>query len=117
MFRFRTLTEPGSLIGRLAGETLSVCIDDRHRVFATTTPAAGVLAFWNLDSGKLIRTHSLPAPRGVTLTRDRTSYVVSCGMPVEEMVLVDARTLERRPQQHLAHTLMTGSHIISHSLV
>jgi hypothetical protein len=116
MFKFRALSEPAALIAGLVGETLSVCIDDRRRVFATTTPAANLLAFWNLDSAELIKAHRIPAARGVTLTRDRASYVVSCGMPTEQMVLLDAGSLEPRPQQHLVRTLMTGSHIISHSL-
>lgn len=109
------LSEPREITARLKGETLSVCIDARRGVVAATTPDAGLLTFWDLASGRLLRRYQLRHPRGVALTRDGNCYVVSYGNPVAHMSLIDSASLEKVEGYDMEWTGITGSHIFSYS--
>ena len=114
---FRTIGEPAGFIQSLVGETLSTVINERSRRFATTTPLADTLAFWNLDDGSLARAEYLPQPKGVAMRADGSAYVVS--YTYRERALVgqwSARTLRRLPQFDLLDTFISGSHLVRHAL-
>ena len=111
----RTLKEPGDVIPHLTGETLSVCIHEPSGVVATTTPAANLLAFWELASGRLIRSYRIENPRGIALTRDARYFAVSFGFgtPPEAVCLFSTANLTVSPDHALAPTGITGSHVLS----
>ena len=109
------LTEPREITSRLVGETLSVCIDSKRGVVAATTPDAGLLTFWDLASGRLLQHYYIKHPRGVTLTRDGSHYVVSYGNPVAQMSLLDSATLKKVDGFDMEWTGITGSHIFSYT--
>ncbi len=111
-----TMTEPQALLCKLYGETLSVCVDDRRGIIAATTPLAGLLTFWDIETGQLIRHYQVKNPRGICLTLDGQYYVLSYGNPVEQMSLISTQTLEKVNGYDLAWFGMTGSHIFNYSL-
>jgi hypothetical protein len=108
------MTRPASLTSRLRGETLSVCIDSERNVVVATTPDAGLLTFWDLHAGRLLKYFELKHPRGVTQTLDGKHYVVSYGNPVAHMSLIDCETLEQAEGYDLQWTGITGSHIFAY---
>jgi hypothetical protein len=112
----RALSDPRTITARLSGETLSVCIDSKRGVVAATTPDAGLLTFWELDSGRLLRHYQLKHPRGIALTCDGSHYVVSYGNPVAQMSLLHSETLEKAEGCDMEWTGVTGSHIFSYGL-
>jgi len=115
---FRTLAEPKEIVGRLLGETLSVCIHEPTNVVGCTTPVANLLTFWDLDSAELLSCYELPNPRGIELTRDGEHFAVSFGEgnPPEALCLIAAADLQRVEGYDLASTGITGSHLFSYNL-
>ncbi|HBC56384.1 MAG TPA: hypothetical protein DCZ03_04390 [Gammaproteobacteria bacterium] len=111
-----TMTEPRALLSKLYGETLSICMDEQRGVIAATTPLAGLLTFWDIETGQLIRHYQVKNPRGICLTLDGQYYVLSYGNPVEQMSLIAAETLDKVNGYDLAWFGMTGSHIFNYSL-
>lgn len=109
---WHTLTQPASLLSRLYGETLSVCIDEAHGVVAATTPVGNRLTFWDMASGRLLREYGAHNPRGVTLTRDGGHFVVSYDKP-PHLSLISTETLDKTANLDLAGTGMSGSHIFT----
>lgn len=75
----------------LKSETLSLCIDEKRHVVATTSPAGNSVTFWNLKTGDLISSLELASPRGIVMTADQRYYVISYGKTAD-LVLVDANT-------------------------
>lgn len=114
---FCTLKEPVDIISQLQGETLSVCIHAASGIVGTTTPAGNLLAFWDINSGRLLRHYRLENPRGVELTLDGEYFVVSYGFgsPPEAVCLFSAATLERVAGYDMVSSLITGSHLFCYT--
>jgi hypothetical protein len=101
------ITEPARLMKGLVGETLSVVLHDDTVV--TTTPHAGVAAFWSLHAKSLKRSVHLPDVRGVTTTLDGRYFLLSFA-PQASLAVFDTRTLERVERDGgSAH--FSGSHL------
>lgn len=82
---------PKATVARLEGESLSVIIVGRTAV--VTTPAGGVVTFWDLDRQKLVHSIDLEKPRGVCVTQDEALIAIAYGaMP--RVTFVDSRTFE-----------------------
>jgi len=113
--RFETMSAPTDVVDRLIGETLSLCIDEEHRVVAATTPIANLLTFWDLDSGRLIKHYAAHNPRGVSLSLDGRHFVLSYEKP-PQLSLLSTETLKQVGGADLAQTGMSGSHILNYSL-
>lgn len=105
-----TLTEPAQLPRDLRGEALSVAIHDEAGVATVTHPDSNLVTFWSLRERTLIKTLHLHKPRGVTLTRDRKSFVISGGEQAS-LLKVPVATLVPDAQPMIALSYMTGSHI------
>ena len=72
-----TLGEPREVTKRMAGEALSLAIDENENRFAVTHPDGNMISFWSLDSGTFCGTvDSLIEPRGVVVARQPGSTTV-----------------------------------------
>ena len=112
---FTTMSSPQDVVGRMFGETLSLCIDEQRRIVAATTPIANLLTFWNLDTGELVRHYAAHNPRGISLSLDRRHYVLSYEKP-PQLSLLSTESLEQVGGADLMQTGMSGSHILNYSL-
>ena len=110
----KTATGPSNILNKMRGETLSVCIDDNHRTAAATTPDAGRITFWDLDTGELKHTIKVTHPRGVTLTQDKKHFIFSYDRPASKIGLVAVDTLAPVAGYDV-DIAYTGSHIVAHS--
>lgn len=54
-----------------------VAVDDRTRLAAVTSPRGSVVAFWNIDSGRLVGQVAFDDVSGVTVSPTRRHFVVS----------------------------------------
>ncbi len=110
----KTATGPSNILKKMRGETLSVCIDNKNRTAAATTPDAGRITFWDLDSGELKHTIKVTHPRGVTLTQDKKHFIFSYDLPASKIGLVAVDTLAPVAGYDV-DIAYTGSHIVAHS--
>lgn len=101
--------QPPDVVSRMLGESLSVCIHPGTRLVAVTNPYGNLLSFWSLDGG-LVEARELPNVRGVALTLDRRSYVVSFG-PAAGLGLLDAASREPVVERDPGRGRFSGSHI------
>lgn len=106
----RRLTEPADVLGRMLGETLSVCIHPDRGIVAATCPVGGLLTFWRLEDGALVRAVELPNARGVTLTLDRRYFVVAHATSAT-LSLFDVTTLEPLAGRAQGDQRFSGSHV------
>lgn len=112
----RTLQEPQAVAQRMLGETLSVCVSEADRVVLATHPLGNCVSMWRLDDAGFLGTLELAGPRGVTMTLDRSWYVVShlAGRSVR-LTAFSADT--REPVGfHVDPSFTTGSHVFAHQL-
>ncbi len=110
---FRAVHEPGEVVTKLLGETLSVAIHPGTRVVAATTPLGNFVTFWSLDSGALVGQLRVPNPRGIALSRSGDEFLINFGSP-PRVARVNAQTL--RPvdvpgNQRGYLSMVSGSHI------
>lgn len=102
--------QPEDVMARMLGETLSVCVDKQRGIVAATSPRGGLLGFWRLRDGALVRTIELPNVRGVALTLDGRYYVVAYG-PSASLALFDVTTFERLESHEPGQRRFSGSHV------
>jgi hypothetical protein len=100
---------PSDVMAKIIGESLSVCIDDERRVVGVTHPFGSIVTFWSIATRELLATHACESPRGIELTRDRSSFVVSLGK-LGTVQLIDAQTL-RPIERSFGAGCLGGSHI------
>ena len=103
------------VLGKLLGESLSVCIDPKNRRVAATTPLGKMVTFWNLDNGNLEHQIKLKKPTGVTLTQDGKFFAISHGEIEPVTTLIDVDTFEPLAGYEL-YASMSGSHLVSYNL-
>jgi hypothetical protein len=106
---FETVDRPQEVIGRMVGESLSVCIDEERRVAAVTNPDGNIVTFWDLDGRRLVKHLDLPAPRGLARTLGGGPMALSYGQGT--LVLLDPETLAPAPVPVVASSTLSGSHI------
>ncbi|MET0553897.1 MAG: DUF1513 domain-containing protein [Vicinamibacteria bacterium] len=108
---FETMDRPQEVVGRMAGESLSLCIDEARRVVAVTNPDGNIVTFWDLDGKRLVKHLDLPAPRGLARTVDGGSVALSYGQGT--LALLDPETMTLAPTPVVASSTLSGSHIFS----
>ena len=108
--RMVTMKKPPPVVRRMIGETLSVCIDEASGVVVATHPAGKMVTFWDLGSMRLLKSWDVPSPRGVTLSEDRSCFVVSCQVNAS-VRLVSTGTLDVLPRDDYGPTCVSGSHV------
>ena len=104
------MKSPTTIVERLLGESLSVCIHEPTQIAAVTTPVGGIVTFWSIPKRKLTRSMDLEFPRGVTLTLDGRSFVVSSGKASPHLALYDAESLTEVATSYPVGCF-SGSHI------
>ncbi|HEY0840253.1 MAG TPA: DUF1513 domain-containing protein [Vulgatibacter sp.] len=106
---FATMGQPAAVTKGLRGEALSVAVHDQRRLAAVTHPDANLVTIWDLATAKLVKTLSMPAPRGITATLDGADLVVSHSGG--KLSMVPWRDLEAAAPLPLGQTPFGGSHL------
>lgn len=99
---------------QLLGEALSVAIHDASNLVAVSHPDGNLLTLWSLTDRRLIKTIQLPGPRGVELSSDQSSFIVSFGSQAS-VLKIPVDTLEPDSKSTYSGTFITGSHIYNHA--
>lgn len=108
------MTQPEMVINKLYGEALSVVIDNKHRLAAVTHPDANLLTFWSIDKQELIKAMSVPQPRGVTLSLDGQSFMVSYNSDTS-IIRIDTKSLNADADSITQPSYISGAHIYNWS--
>lgn len=109
-----TMAQPDVVIDQLHGEALSVVIDNRHKVAAVTHPDANLITFWSVDKKQLVKAMSVPQPRGITLSIDGKSFIVSYGIDTS-VVTIDTKHLTADPASIVQPSYISGEHLYNWS--
>jgi len=105
---------PSNILNKMVGETLSVCVDDSRGIAAATTPDAGRITFWDINTKVMVHTIKVTHPRGVTMTLDKKNYIFCYDKPASKLGMINAQTLEP-VQGYDVDIAMTGSHLTNYS--
>jgi len=109
-----SMTQPEAVINQMTGEALSVAIDNKHNIAAITHPDGNMVTFWSIDKRELLKAMSVPKPRGVTLSLDEKSFIVSYDINTS-IVLVSTKDLTVSTDSVMQPTYISGSHIYNWS--
>lgn len=112
--KMQSIDNPEKVTQRMQGEALSVAVHEKAGIVAVTHPDGGMVTFWSLRNRTLIKTLEIPYPRGVELTVDETSFVVSYG-PTANLVRISVDTLQPDESSVIESSFITGSHIYNWS--
>lgn len=90
----------------------SIAVNERSRTAAVTSPRGNLVAFWNIDSGKLVGHHAFDDVCGVAISGDERHFVLSgSGGQVR---VVDASTLvESRDARERFDGIRWDNHMIT----
>ncbi len=108
------MSQPEVVINKMTGEALSVAIDNRHNIAAVTHPDGNMVTFWSVDKRELLKAMSVPKPRGVTLSLDEKSFIISYDINTS-IVLVSTKDLVASTDSIMQPTYISGSHIYNWS--
>lgn len=106
-------TSRHKLSKQLRGEVLSVALDPRTGIAATTCPEGGQLMFWDAATGALLAARALRGARGVSLTQDGAWFAVTHGAKAQ-LTMFGTRTLA--PHGPTRSCWMSGSHTLNYDL-
>jgi len=109
-----SMTQPEVVINQMTGEALSVIVDNKHNIAAVTHPDGNMVTFWSIDKRELIKAMSAPKPKGVALSLDEKSFIVSYGVNTS-IVLIGTKNLVASTDSILQPTYISGSHIYNWS--
>ncbi len=109
-----SMTQPKAVIDQMTGEALSVIVDNKHNIAAVTHPDGNMVTFWSIDKRELLKALSVPKPRGLTLSLDGKSFIVSYDTNTS-IVLVNTKNLNARTDSIMQPTYTSGSHIYNWS--
>jgi uncharacterized protein len=109
-----TISSPNEIVSSMTGEALSVIVHDSKNIAAVTHPDGNMITFWSVLDRRLLKHIKIDKPRGVTLTTDEKSFVVSYGTNTNIM-LIDISTLATKTDESMTMTYMSGSHIYNWS--
>ena len=110
----QSLAEPADIVARMRGEALSVAIHDARDLVAVTHPDGDMVTFWSLSRRTLVKVLPLHRPRGVALSGDLQSFIISGGEQAG-LVRVPVDTLQADRRALVEQSYMTGSHIYNWS--
>jgi len=109
-----SMTQPEIVVNKMTGEALSVAIDEQHNLAAVTHPDGNMVTFWSIDKRELKKAMSVPKPRGVTLSIDGKSFIVSYDINTS-IILVNTKDLTASTDTIMQPTYISGSHIFNWS--
>ncbi|GJM17720.1 MAG: hypothetical protein DHS20C13_30470 [Thermodesulfobacteriota bacterium] len=110
----KTISSPNEVVQSMTGEALSVVIHSAKNIAAVTHPDGNMVTFWSVSDRQLVSMIQLEKPRGVTLTMDEKTFVISYGVNTNIM-LVDVDTLTTKTDETITLTYLSGSHIYNWS--
>lgn len=110
--KIRSMTSPKKIVSNLVGEALSVAIHNDTAV--VTHPFADMLTIWSMENRSFVKKIDLPAPRGVTLTRDKRYFMVSNDHS-GNVVLLDPDSLLIIEDSLCHNTNIAGSHLYNYA--
>ena len=113
--KWKTMTKPKEVTGKMFGETLSIAIHEGQGIAAATNPFGDLVTFWDYRTmefkGQLRMDDQ---PRGVAVTLDQKHFLVTFGtLPSPSVVLVDAGTL-KVGDGSVFPAAISGSHVYIH---
>ena len=109
-----SMTHPEVVIDQMTGEALSVIIDNKHDIAAVTHPDGNMVTFWSVGKRELLKAMSVPKPRGITLSLDEKSFIISYDINTS-MILVSTKNLTASTDSVMQPTYISGSHIYNWS--
>lgn len=114
----RTVREPETVTKRMAGEALSLAIDEKAERFAVSHPDGNLLSFWTLEDGEFCGAiDELNEPRGVVVDLQNEAFIVSHRMGGS--VCLSSISLQTLAVSQLAFCnpcYISGSHIFCRDL-
>jgi hypothetical protein len=111
-----TMTQPALVIEQMTGEALSIAIDDKHNVAAVTHPDANMVSFWSINKRTLVKAMSIPDPRGVTLSLNKKSFIISYDINTS-IVRVRTKDLVARADSIIQPSYISGEHLYNWSKI
>ncbi len=109
-----SMMQPEAVIKQMTGEALSIAIDEKHNIAAITHPDANMITFWSIDKRELQKAMSVPNPRGVTLSLDGRSFIVSYAINTS-LVLINTKKLTASSDSIMQPSYISGPHIYNWS--
>lgn len=107
--RLTTMRKPLPVTRRMLGESLSVALHPRG-VAAVTNPVGGLVTFWSVAEKRLQSSLGVAKPRGITLSRDGSRFVLACELDAT-VRLVDVETLGFAEHPAYPRGVFGGSHV------
>lgn len=111
-----SMTQPEVILDRMTGEALSIAIDNKQNIAAVTHPEANMVSFWSLNKRELIKAISVPQPRGVTLSLDEKSFIISYDINTS-VILVRSKDLSARTDSIYQPSYISGEHLYNWSKI
>jgi hypothetical protein len=111
-----TMTEPGDVTARMAGEALSVQVHQPTQSAAVTHPLGTMVTFWSLRDARLERALDLPRARGLALTLDGERFLVSYGTSAE-LRFIDPVRMQLDGAPGVSRSFLSGSHLFNWSRI
>jgi hypothetical protein len=108
---FVTMTKPESIVSRMVGESLSLCIHEATGIVGVTNPDGNIVTFWDLKEERFVKSLDLPAPRGLTQTLGGEYFALGYGAGT--MTLLSPRTLEPVRDHLVPRSTLSGSHLFT----
>ena len=109
-----SIANPVGVTQRMKGEALSVAIHPDSGLAAVTHPDGNMVTIWSLHDRKLVKVIELEKARGVELTSDMKSFIVSYGAKAS-LIQISVATLEPDNGSIIKDSLISGSHIYNWS--
>jgi hypothetical protein len=109
-----SIASPLAVTQRMKGEALSVVIHPDAGLAAVTHPDSNMVTIWSLHDRKLVKVIELEKARGVELTSDMKSFVISYGFQAS-LIQIPLATLEPDNDSIIEDSLISGSHIYNWS--
>jgi hypothetical protein len=104
-------TAPATVVSKMQGEVLSVCIHEPTQRVAVTCPKGKQFSVWDLSGERLLKeVVGIPSPRGVTLTLDGNYFVLSYGER-GNLAFYSTASLEVAAAMEIPETGLSGSHL------
>ena len=105
-----TMNNPQPITSTIFGEALSVAIEPIQRIAAVTHPSGNLITFWSIDKNSFLNAISLPHARGVVLSTDGRSFIITYGKQAS-LMQVNVNSLLPIINSEIKNTYISGSHL------
>lgn len=110
------MSQPEAVIQQMAGQALSIAIDNKRNIAAVTHPEGNMVTFWSLENVTLIKAMSVAQPRGITLSLDGRSFIVSYDRN-SRLVQINSKDLTADTRSVIQPSYITGTHLYNWSRI